>query len=374
MSRRTIAGNGITRTNGTRAWCLPYRVPETGRSTSKMSNTKGAAEAFVDELQHGRRTGTWVAPDAGRETFEAFATEWAAMQDWAPSTRVAFAASLKRIVRRFGPERRLDEVDELTLSRLRQSLVDDYARATATSTLHYAAAVMRAAYRLRRISRDVTETLQPPKNRSGRADGVSADDGPSRSDVVAIMGATPTAWRAAISLGASGLRVSEMLGVHAEQYDRATGVLRVDRQLQRIDGRDAFPLPKRDKIRTITLPDWARFDMDSHLDERQVAGLLFRGRLGDPKRRDLFYSSVWRPALVAAGVGERRYKFHSLRHWCASSMLAKGAPLSAVAGHLGDTIETVSRTYVHWLRDDRKTPAEVLSRMLRPTLKIVDSA
>ena len=31
---------------------------------------------------------------------------------------------------------------------------------------------------------------------------------------------------------------------------------------------------------------------------------------------------------------------------------------------LGDTVETVSRTYVHWLRDDRDVPAQVLDRLL----------
>ena len=34
--------------------------------------------------------------------------------------------------------------------------------------------------------------------------------------------------------------------------------------------------------------------------------------------------------------------FHSCRHWCASTLLAEIAPLTAVAGHLGDTAETVS--------------------------------
>ncbi|MGI9576657.1 MAG: hypothetical protein ACR2OH_00470 [Microthrixaceae bacterium] len=57
-----------------------------------------------------------------------------------------------------------------------------------------------------------------------------------------------------------------------------------------------------------------------------------------------------------------------------SSLLAEGAPLSAVAGHLGDTVETISRTYVHWLRDDRDIPAAVLSRMLRPQLEVVAEA
>jgi integrase len=63
---------------------------------------------------------------------------------------------------------------------------------------------------------------------------------------------------------------------------------------------------------------------------------------------------------------EDRFVFHACRHWCASTLLAEGAPLTAVAGHLGDTVETVSRTYVHWLRDDREIPAQVLDRMLSP--------
>jgi hypothetical protein len=47
-------------------------------------------------------------------------------------------------------------------------------------------------------------------------------------------------------------------------------------------------------------------------------------------------------------------------------LLAEGAPLTAVAGHLGDTVETVASTYVHWLRDDRYIPADVLDRVLAP--------
>jgi hypothetical protein len=43
------------------------------------------------------------------------------------------------------------------------------------------------------------------------------------------------------------------------------------------------------------------------------------------------------------------------------------------AGHLGDTVETLSRTYAHWLRDDRDVPAAALSRMLRPTLTVVET-
>ena len=349
-----------------------YRTPE-GKSRIKTFPRRIDADRFATSTEHARSTGEFVDSRAGRELFADFANEWASAQEWAPSTRVAFSAALKRITARLGAARRLDQVDELALAKLRQSLIDSYARSTATITLHYAATVMRAAHRMRRVSRDVTVSLDPPKNRSGRSDSVTPDDLPTRAEVVAIMEATDDGWRGAVSLGASGLRVSEVLGLHVEQYDHASGVLTVDRQLQRMNGVDSFPLPKRDKVRSIVLPDWARSDLERAI-ERQGSGLVFRGRLGQPRRRDGFYSAVWRPALVAAGLDERAYKFHSLRHWCASSMLAEGVPVTAVAGHLGDTVETLSRTYAHWLRDDRDVPAAALSRMLRPTLTVVDPA
>lgn len=141
----------------------------------------------------------------------------------------------------------------------------------------------------------------------------------------------------------------------------------VDRQLQRIDGVMAFTSPKAEKARTITVPGLVAVELRRHVrDHVYDEGLLFHGRRGAVLRRDQFYSSAWHPALAAAGLSEDRFVFHSLRHWCASTLLAEGAPLTAVAGHLGDTVETVSRTYVHWLRDDREIPADVLDAVLSP--------
>jgi hypothetical protein len=68
-----------------------------------------------------------------------------------------------------------------------------------------------------------------------------------------------------------------------------------------------------------------------------------------------------------AGLARDSYVFHSLRHGCASALLAAGAPVPAVAGHLGDVRETVMRTYAHWPRDDRSLPAAILDRMMAGT-------
>lgn len=143
----------------------------------------------------------------------------------------------------------------------------------------------------------------------------------------------------------------------------------VDRQLQRIGGELVLTTPKAEKTRTITVPGLVAVELRRHLRDHGGAELLFGGRRGTPMmRRDQFYASAWKPALKAAGLPEDRFTFHALRHFCASTLLAEGAPLTAVAGHLGDTVETVSRTYVHWLRDDRDVPAAVLDRVLAPVV------
>jgi integrase len=141
--------------------------------------------------------------------------------------------------------------------------------------------------------------------------------------------------------------------------------LTVDRQLQRI-GRDlVLTTPKAEKVRTIVVPGVVAVELRRHLRDHHGDGLLFRGLRGTPMmRRDQFYASAWHPALEAAGLDKKRFTFHALRHFAASNLLAEGAPLAAVAGHLGDTVETVSRTYVHWLRDDRVLAPAAKTRRL----------
>jgi integrase len=190
---------------------------------------------------------------------------------------------------------------------------------------------------------------------------------PTRAEAVAILEAAPGPFRATIALGRAGLRVGEVLGMTADRVDVDRRLVTIDRQLQRVGGALVLVTPKAEKARTIVVPGVVAVELRRHLRDHAGEGILFRGLRGTPMlRRDQFYASAWRPALEGAGLAGDRYVFHSLRHFCASTLLADGAPLTAVAAHLGDTVETLSRTYVHWLRDERDVPAEVLDRVLAP--------
>jgi integrase len=259
---------------------------------------------------------------------------------------------------------RLSSVDQLVIQGVRTKLAEKYAPATLAVSMSYLFAIMRAAHVSGRIPRDATIGLRSG-GRRGERDRVGPDDVPTRSEVATIWQAAPARYRAAIALGATGLRVGEVLGLTVDRLDLERRLVTIDRQLQRVGNDNVLTTTKTGKPRTIRVPTAVALELRRHVRDHQGAGLLFRGLRDAPElRRDQFYSSAWRPSLVAAGLASDRFVFHSLRHFAASSMLAEGVNPMAVAGHLGDTLETLQRTYSHWLRDDRDVPADVLDRIL----------
>lgn len=381
-------GTSITQLPSGR-WQARYRDDD-GRQRSRAFATMSDAQAFLDATRTAVRSGLYVDPDAGRERFGEYALVYAAAQDWKHSTRSSFDAHIKRLGPLLG--RQLGDIDQLVLGQVRQALAAHYAHSTATISLHYACAIMRSAFQTGRIPRDPTVNIKPPKRRDGRTQAITADEVPTRAEVAALIEGAAPEYRAAIALGAWGLRISEIIGTTVGQFrsdDDGTVWLHVDRQLERPDGGTfQFGLPKRDKVREIYVVDWVAEEVERHLRDHgpfwpmPTAGgragadsdaLLFRGGRGAPMRRDSFYDSVWNPAKRAAGIGDAPYTPHSLRHWCASALLLDGEPIEVVAGHLGDTPEEIHKTYSHWLKDHRRD-ARYGHNLLRPRLTVVEGS
>jgi integrase len=353
----------------------PRRVLATrcGTATRQGRVVSGCSRGqFLTSVEHSKLTGGYVDARASQVRFRDFADEWAASQDWKSTTREAWPYVRARLDPELGGMP-LASIDRLVLQRTRAKLGERYATSTTTTTMAYAGMILRAAYASGRIGRDPTVGLRAPKARANEADGkVGPDQVPTRAEALAILEGAPARYRAAIALGLAGLRVGEVLGMAADRLQLDQRLVTVDQQLQRIDGVLVLTTPKAEKVRTIVVPGLVSVELRRHLRDHVADGnMLFTGQRGTPMmRRDQFYASAWRPALRGAGLIGDRFKFHALRHFCASTLLAEGASLTSVAGHLGDTVETVSRTYVHWLRDDREVPAEVLDRVLAPAARV----
>ena len=180
------------------------------------------------------------------------------------------------------------------------------------------------------------------------------------------MDAAPAAFRAAVMLGLGcGIRVGEVLGLTPSRIDIGAGTVKVDRQQQR--GRLDSPKTWRG-VSTIEPPDSVMFELRRLLRDRPPAELpVFVGGRGGQLRRDGFYAAAWRPALVGAGLAADRYKFHSARHYAVSAMLANLVSPAEVAAYVGDSVETITTTYTHFLRGSESKAKAALDLALAPT-------
>ncbi len=133
-------------------------------------------------------------------------------------------------------------------------------------------------------------------------------------------------------LYASGLRVSELVGLRLEQVDRR-------RQLLRIVG-------KGDKERLVPFGDRAAHWLERWLEVRPGGGgVLFPGRGGRPMTRHNFWRRLKHHALQA-GIDPLPSP-HVLRHAFATHLLNHGADLRAVQQLLGHANITTTEIYTH---------------------------
>lgn len=139
-------------------------------------------------------------------------------------------------------------------------------------------------------------------------------------------------------LYATGLRVSELVSLHAQQVNLEGDYLTVR-------GKGA-------KVRMVPFGKWAREKLVSYL--RQVRPKLLKGRStsvlfvtrsGKALTRQAFWKLISRHAL-AAGLG-RKVTPHTLRHSFATHLLEGGADLRAVQSMLGHVDISTTQIYTH---------------------------
>ena len=79
-------------------------------------------------------------------------------------------------------------------------------------------------------------------------------------------------------------------------------------------------------------------------------------------------SQLLRNGVNTGAVGHplEQPKFHSARHFAVSNMLAEGVSPVEVAAYVGDTVETITRTYSHFLRGSESRAKRALDLALAP--------
>lgn len=333
-----------------------------GKEHARHFDRKGDAERWLAQQVVRIADGTWIDPQRGRRTFGEFATEWQQAQaHHRASTRQVTSYRLARLIERFG-ERPLSAITRTEV----QGWVSSLDMAPSSVEAHYRllAQIMLAAVDEQLLASSPCRRINLPKR-----DRVQPRI-PTVEELVAIMGYAPEHSRPSVLVAAgTGLRISELLGLTVDRVDFLRGVVTVDRQLiGSTAGVPRFGPPKTaGSVRQIPIPRELVEVIGAHLARFPSDGVIFRTAAGLIWSRSKF-SDEWLRWRAAAGVTGIR--FHDLRHFYASSLIAAGQSVKVIQERLGHTSSsTTLDVYGHLFPADEDATREAVSGALSAVLR-----
>jgi integrase len=280
-------------------------------------------------------------------------------------TVVAYARRLERhVLPRLG-DRRLDQIDVDDVTKL---IADLRRRGYAGSTI---SCVLVPLSRLlgHAVRRGLIEANPIRKLDRTERPHIERREQPvlNRDEIGRLLAAAPPAHRTLLATAIlSGLRQSELLGLHWRDIDFAREVIHVRRALDR-QRREAPPKTPHAVRDVVLMPALAQALLE-HRDESQFRELddyVFTTRTGTPLHSSKVSPQALRPALKEAGLPPIRW--HDLRHTFASLLIAGGANITFVSRQLGHSSSHITlQVYAHLL--DRDEQAQRTRAMLEEML------
>lgn len=164
---------------------------------------------------------------------------------------------------------------------------------------------------------------------------------------------------------ATGLRRGELLGLKWEDIDFAQGVLRVRRQVARIDGEVMeAPLKTKNSYRTPSVAEEALKLLQVQKEQASNSDYVFPSPIGGPISPDSVLHMLHR---VLKRAGLPKVRFHDLRHTFATLALQNGVDIKTVSGMLGHfsagfTLDTYAHVTTAAQTQAAKTMGNVLSQ------------
>ena len=371
-------------------WELDYRPLGMGGARRRVRfKTRKQAELFHAQTTEKASRGEYVEP-ATIPKFGEIAEDWfQSKTDRRPSHVSDLRTRLdKHILPVFGSHK-LDRISVASIEKFRNNLRDrKYARRTINCILRIVASVFRLAIKRGLCSKNPVDSVERAKQVATEltAGEVEADTETIDPDGVLspqeiqtlLCAANPGFERTMIATAyLTGARQGELLALRWSDLELpkdGIGKMVVRRSLSwaRLKGEETraryFPPKTKAGKRTISIPallvaDLKRWKLQCPISDED---LLFPNPEGKPVCRDWLLRVAFYPALARARL--RRVTFHTLRHSCASAMIAAGAPVTEVQHRLGHANAAITlQVYSHFFKH---TESDAADRLANDVLKI----
>lgn len=169
-------------------------------------------------------------------------------------------------------------------------------------------------------------------------------------------------------LGYTGLRIGEALALTPVALDLDRRIMRIERAVSEVSGRQVFGTPKNGRTRVVPIPDFLRRDL--RVLTRATRGgddFLFATKHGTPLRASNLRLHF---DMAALAVGQAGLHIHDLRHTAATLAVSAGANVKSVQRMLGHSSASLTLdVYADLFEPDLGDVAGALSRMRQSTLR-----
>ena len=370
-------------------WKLDYRPLGMDGSRRRVRfKTRKEAERFLSETTQKAARGEYVEP-AKIPAFSEIAEDWFQSKiDRRPSHVADLRTRLdKHILPIFGGHK-LDRITVASIEKLRNDLRDrGYARRTINSILRIMGAVFKLGGKRGVCSRNPVDSVDratpvAKELKTGdylsdtNADTVNPDDVLNPQEIHLVLeAARPGLERTLFEIAyLTGARQGELLGLRwtdLELPQLGPGKMVIRRSLSwaRLKGEETRPRYYPPKTaagrRTISIPallvtDLKRWKLQCPTSGEELVFPMFDGK---PICRDWLLRVAFYPTLARARL--RRVTFHTLRHSCASAMIAAGAPVTEVQHRLGHANPAITlQVYSHFFRHTESDATDRLAHLL----------
>jgi len=365
--------------------CRPAKVPTAEHGQGKRWQVRWRDEAGVPQKLNFERLpdaeskaaqikasldrGDYINPRAGRVTLKTYGQQWRDSLTSDPATLMQIDTRLGKWV--FG--KKISDYSMATLAKspsLMQAWIKEMqegglAPSTLRGVVTWVSIIFNAAMDDGIVHRNplLVKSVRTPKV-------ADKDVVPwTLTTLATVAGELPERFSAMAYLGAGcAHRQGEAFAVAVNDIDFLQRVVHVRRQVRIINGKLVFSLPKKDKVRTVPLPDAIGLRLATHIQQYPPAHVTLPWRTpdGEPHTAELLFTTsggrainrnsfngLWRTARDKAGLPATRDNgMHVLRHTAASAWLAQGVDIRTVAEYLGhDDPGFTLRVYSHLMPD-----------------------
>ncbi|GAA5156388.1 MULTISPECIES: tyrosine-type recombinase/integrase [Amycolatopsis] len=336
-------------------WLVRWRDPD-GKQRKKSFTRKTDAESFAASLEHGLRSGSYIAPEAGRVQVGEWAKRWLDAQGHlARSTFVRYEIAINtHILPRWGNVH-LSSIKHADVQVWVSGLAKEWSAASVIKVHGVFSQMLAWAVKDARLARNPAEGVRLPRP------ALPDHRYLNHAQVAALADACGSYGIVVRFLAYTGLRWGELAALKVGRVDLQRRRVLIAESVTEVNGELVWGTPKTHERRSVPLPRFLADELASRIEHRPDDALVFTSPQGGVLRVRNFRRRVFDAAVRK--VGPQGFHPHELRHTAASLAIASGADVKIVQQMLGHKTATMTLDLYGHLFPDRLD--EIADRMDR---------